>query len=93
MNLTLVKFDRRIQAIHAKVAIQLQIRHECKARARKAAKALRNAWKRDSHSRRWLKSRKQADKALQVAGDKIAELRRVEEEVWVENEEHMVRDG
>lgn len=86
MNLTLVKFDPRIQAIHAKVAIQLKIRRECKARARKAAKALRNAWKRDSHCRRWLKSRKQADKALQVAGDKIVELHREEQEVWAEME-------
>ncbi|MCJ1262897.1 hypothetical protein MMC22_002767 [Lobaria immixta] len=86
MNLSLVKFDPRIQAIHAKVAIQLQIRREGKARARKAAKALRNAWKRDSHYRRRLKSRKQADKALQAAGNKIAELRREEEEVWGEME-------
>lgn len=79
-----VNEDPRIQEIRRKVALQVKICEECKARANKAAKALRNAWKRDSKYRRWLKSGKQANKARQAAGDKIGEFRLQEEKVWVE---------
>lgn len=65
--------DPRIEAIRAKISIQAKIQTESKARLKKSTKAVRNAWKRD---RRAVKARKQADKALQNATDKIAELRR-----------------
>lgn len=71
----------RIEAIQAKVAIQVKIYKESKTRAKKAAKALRNVWKHDSKYRRWIKVRKQAAKTLQVTGDKIKEIRREEEKI------------
>lgn len=79
-----VNVDPRIEEIRRKLALQVKICKECKARANKAAKALRNAWKRDSKYRRWLKSRKQANRARQAAGDEIGEFGVQEEKVWVD---------
>lgn len=79
-----VNLDPRIEEIRRKVALQVKICEECKARANKAAKSLRNVWKRDFKYRRWLKSKKQAYKALQAAGDKIGEFHLEEEKVLVE---------
>lgn len=70
--------DPRVEAMHAKVAIRVTIRGETKARTRKAIKAVKNAWKHDSTYRRLVKAKKQADKALQSADDKLEEMHREE---------------
>ena len=64
------------------MAIQVKIYRESKARANKAAKALRNVWKRDSKYRRWIKVRKQAAKTLQITGDKVEEIRQEQRKIW-----------
>lgn len=76
--------DPRFHALQAKVAAQANIHKECRVRANKAAKALRNVWKRDSKYRRWVKVRKQAEKALRNAGDKLAAIRKEEEKKYSE---------
>lgn len=75
-----------LQAIREKTAKQIKIRGEKKARANKAAKALRNAWKRNSTYRRWVKVKKQAEKAVLIAGDKLHEIWREEERIWAKIE-------
>lgn len=76
--------DPRVHAVQEKMALRIKIREECKNRVIKAAKALKNAWKRDSKYRRWAKVMKQAEKALQNAEDKIYEIRREEDRIWAE---------
>lgn len=80
------KNNSRVHALQAKVATQVKIHGESKARANKAAKALRNVWTRNSKYRRWVKVRKQAEKALQIADDKLAAIPKEEEKVWSEIE-------
>ncbi|MCJ1462737.1 hypothetical protein MMC07_001340 [Pseudocyphellaria aurata] len=83
------RLDPRIQvnqareAIQAKAAIQAKIRGQSKARAKNAAKALKNAWNRNP---KHIKARKQAEKAAQLASDKIEELRLKEEKIWTDFE-------
>lgn len=81
------KVDQVREAIQAKAAIRAKIRGESKARAKNAAKTLRNAWKCDP---KHIKARKQAEKAAQLAGDKIEELRLKEEKIWTEFEKTYV---
>lgn len=69
--------------IQAKVALQVKICRERKACAAHAAKALRNAWKRDSTHRRRVKARKQAEKGMLIANDKLDEIRRQAERIRI----------
>ena len=76
-----IKVDSRVQEIQGKATIQAKIRGQNKIRLIKAAKGLKNTWKRDSRYRRWLKTKKQAFKALKAANDKLDELHREEKKI------------
>lgn len=90
INLTILKpasninIGRGIQALNSKMASPPLIRGETKVRSTKAAKPVRSARKRDSTYRHWFKARKQAEKKLQAAVNKLHELRREEEEIRTE---------
>lgn len=81
-----IMVDPMLQAVQGKAVRQIKIRGEKKARANKAAKALRNAWKRNSTYHRWVKVKKQAEKAVLIAEDKLHEIWREEERIWAKIE-------
>lgn len=77
-----MKLDPQVQAVREKIAMQLKVIEENKARVNKAAEELQAAKARDSKHRRRVKAKKKAEKALQIAVEKLDELRLKEESIW-----------
>ncbi|MCJ1264923.1 hypothetical protein MMC22_004798 [Lobaria immixta] len=74
-----MKLDPQVQAVREKIAMQLKVLEENKARVNKAAEKLQAARARDSKHRRRVKAKKKAEKALQISVEKLDELRLEEE--------------
>lgn len=82
-----MKLDSRLQVIQEKIEIQRKVLDENKTRVNKAAEELQAAKARDSKRRRRMKAKRKAEKALQVAGEKLDELHLEEESIWAAIEE------
>lgn len=82
-----MKLDSRVQVIQEKIEIQRKVLEENKTPVNKAAEELQAAKARDSKRRRRVKAKRKAEKALQVAGEKLDELRLEEESIWAAIEE------
>lgn len=76
-----MKLDPQVQAVREKIAMQLKVLEENKVRVNKAAEELQAAKARDSKHRRRVKAKKKAEKALQIALEKLDELRLEEDRI------------
>lgn len=83
-----IKVDLKVETIQEKVARQTKIRGAKKARAKKATKALRKALrhgsKQNSKYRRLVRVKKEAEKAMLLANDKLYKLQQEEEKLRTE---------